>query len=396
MSETQIETPIGPLSITDVYMEYDGPRVFRCSSQAGETYLGLWVEETPALDRWLLVPISVRRLALVETGALPLAQAILEAEGGWVWIITFGKRDERLTGAEKTPCTDIDPRHLPDADACLTGAASYRVPDEPPLVKATRTGREVIDLYFDGEGADRNEVEADQLGSTLLRLQSLTRTLGHKAAPIVGPLPRTVVEDNTLMVTGMVAGSFGVRLESRCLSDLFGETRVAVAVSRLMDLLEASRKGNLQEALPAIGPRAASGYRYLLQALSGGGSGLKAHWASPSKKQRQVVLSLETVRSALAVLEEQVERQKQVFTCHGRLVGVMTDRRRFKFVSDTGDTFEGVYGPQVEGETLQMRLSKEMGGVSATAQLQETMEITPGGEERFKYELLSIAPDSAS
>ena len=74
------------MNIDETYIEYDGPRLFRCHVDAGETYLGFWCEQAPQHDRWLLVPITAEEQACLEIGLIHLREFVQQAAS--VLIIT--------------------------------------------------------------------------------------------------------------------------------------------------------------------------------------------------------------------------------------------------------------------------------------------------------------------
>jgi len=116
VSQLQMMTPLGELDIFEVYVEYDGPRVFSCKGKNDQLYFGIWAEEQPIIDVWLFVPISVSRLMAIRTGAVSFLDAILLAEGGWVWEVST-PYDGTPGSKTKRTASSLNPDHLPDPSA---------------------------------------------------------------------------------------------------------------------------------------------------------------------------------------------------------------------------------------------------------------------------------------
>ena len=59
---------------------YDGPRALLKKDRNGQDYLALWQDETPFAQRWLHIPLNPQALRETLAGALPLRQAIKNAD----------------------------------------------------------------------------------------------------------------------------------------------------------------------------------------------------------------------------------------------------------------------------------------------------------------------------
>ena len=71
---------LGDLDIEEVFVFFDGPRVFTCRSLTDQIYLAGWAEENLDSDLWLYLPISNARLKMIRSGAWPLKDAYLNPE----------------------------------------------------------------------------------------------------------------------------------------------------------------------------------------------------------------------------------------------------------------------------------------------------------------------------
>lgn len=112
MGEAELATPLGPLRITEVFVEHDGPRVCACECSTGQLYVGLWVVEEPQLHEWLLLPVSQTRLSAIRTGEITLREAILHAEDGWLWHVSY-PLDGQQPSARRVKGEDVSGDQLP-------------------------------------------------------------------------------------------------------------------------------------------------------------------------------------------------------------------------------------------------------------------------------------------
>jgi hypothetical protein len=80
------ETPLGQLEILEVFLQYDGPRLFSCLNKAKHIYLALWVDDENDIDLWMHVPISNQKLLQVRSSDISLREAFTESETGYLHI----------------------------------------------------------------------------------------------------------------------------------------------------------------------------------------------------------------------------------------------------------------------------------------------------------------------
>lgn len=389
----ELRTPIGMIAIADILVEYDGPRVFVGETTSGQRLLGCWIGEEPDNNEWILTPISRTRLAVVKTGQMSLREALEQAEDGWVyWIRTSSEPGKSV--CQLTQVDRINPDWLPDQDAYLNLPGERLPKSEPdPIVEAVRANREVLNLYLHGGRTRLHELEASYLGRILIRVQSLMLTLVAGDVSSRGPFPQRAINQNSLVVSGTMAGSFGVRLESMNMRSLFPDNPTTSAFSALIDLLDASNdRDNLRRTLTDVRPRAVNQLHMLFSTLSDGNLGLKADWGSPHGLAKSATIPLGSVRQALLVLDEEGELSKEQYEIHGRIVGINVEKKRFEFVGDNGERYRGAYDPEfVEESGIALNVDR---GVSGTTILEELLEMTVYGEEKPSFTMLKFTPDT--
>jgi hypothetical protein len=85
MIRSTINSPIGQLSVDEIYAYYDGPRLFTAKNKGGQSFLVVHADETDAGDTWLLAPISTARSQRIREGGIDLHDAFANSETGGVW-----------------------------------------------------------------------------------------------------------------------------------------------------------------------------------------------------------------------------------------------------------------------------------------------------------------------
>lgn len=79
------ETPIGSLAVKEVFLSYDGPKLFSCESLSGQSFVALSVEIIDEAERWFFAPASLPGLLSLRSGKVPLREAFLNPADGWIW-----------------------------------------------------------------------------------------------------------------------------------------------------------------------------------------------------------------------------------------------------------------------------------------------------------------------
>lgn len=80
-------TPIGDMHVIEVFLHYDGPKLFSCQDRTGtgQKYLVLLVDESETGDRWFLIPVSDDRLERIRAGETGLRECVQYPENGLLW-----------------------------------------------------------------------------------------------------------------------------------------------------------------------------------------------------------------------------------------------------------------------------------------------------------------------
>jgi hypothetical protein len=49
--------PVGNLTVFEVYVYYDGPKLFACRNASEQVFIAVWIDDGATHDSWLLVPV---------------------------------------------------------------------------------------------------------------------------------------------------------------------------------------------------------------------------------------------------------------------------------------------------------------------------------------------------
>lgn len=79
---------LGELSLDEVLLDHDGPRLFSLNS-AGTKYLVVWLREVEDLDSWLLAPSSDAAMEKVRKGHVEVRRPFIDATSGRVYKVSI-------------------------------------------------------------------------------------------------------------------------------------------------------------------------------------------------------------------------------------------------------------------------------------------------------------------
>lgn len=398
MADIEFHTQVGVLTVTEVYAEFDGPRLFACHNSSGQLHLCMFVARDERGSRWMLIPMSWTRLAAVRSGRLSLREAMVRAEDGWVWIARTGY-DIAIAPVDLLACVDIDPEYLPDEDAYLA-LPDVRLPviEESVEIEAQRNLRDTAYLYLRGAFEHAQVVAMSALAGVLSSFQNLIYVLADPEISPRGRIPAQVLQQNRLLTSGFVAGSFGVRLEASCGSLVCEETQVARSLRAALTLIDTGADPDtLRAMLISIRPRAANRYRNFLQTLRAHNLAIGVSLGTVAKYKREVALDSPTIRQILDLMDRQSELVEERHVKHGLLSALDTDAHKFSFRDDGGERYHGEYDPASElGETNEESWRRFVEGTLAgVAVISETLQVQPmTGAERLVFRLIEFTPDA--
>lgn len=369
------------LAPVEVFDYYDGPRFYSCRDKAGQLYLAYWVDESEQGSSWLYMRVSFERYGALRRGDVAIAEVLSQPEDGTALLVhsnTTGFSVSQLSAAE------IEPEWMPEAgDRLDLPHASLPSSLTTPTDLARLVSRHVFDVAFD-KLSNSYEMGAGKLGRLLEAFQNTLYALSCDPAMDVRRVPEDVKQKSELLVTGLFASSFGVRLQTKG-TDLFGTDDTARALQILTELIsDLSSPDILTSELRRLNILARSRFKHLLRVMVDSQVAVKADWGSPAGEQRHARASFENIALALQKLEASEDATQQTVERPARLVGVDVQSDFFALVLDDGEVIKGKLAKGLANKHFEVPSF-----VRAT--LQESSVVDPlTDREKWSYVLLNV------
>lgn len=171
---------IGNFRVLEVYIEWNGPRLYSCIDDMSRLVLVSWIEDKGLASRWWYVPISKRRLEDVRRGVVDISSAIRLPEGALYVATATGERIEFCS----VRLAEVDPSDfpLPGDRLALTSRLSAIIGESERQHVSKATGAEILDIGLVGNSVDDHMIGFDSLRKMLQRwsdfLDEVARSLG--------------------------------------------------------------------------------------------------------------------------------------------------------------------------------------------------------------------------
>lgn len=125
---------LGELAVQEVFLYYDGPRLFVAENAVGQKYLVNCLLSEDASDTWLVSAISDKRLLALRNGTLDLRDAFTKPELGYVFDVAVGKGGLLLRHSLKKS-EELEADDLPEAGVFLKSELGHGADLGLPLSK---------------------------------------------------------------------------------------------------------------------------------------------------------------------------------------------------------------------------------------------------------------------
>lgn len=392
------DTVLGLLQISEVFFEYDGPRLFLAQNRAGNLYLANCVDEDEdeGTETYLYVSVSSERMNLVRSGYLTLRDAFTHAEDSFVYDITaqYGV-SEPHNQLRTVPVNEIPDEWLPLADARLEVATETLPSFDPEKFKS------------DSEVAFRTRIALEIFPVDMLRtevsLRSMSRLAGSFQDAIDslaqedvgratkrGVIPDEILQDSELVFTEALAASFVMILAPKTSPTLLGNDLINRSTERLLELLRAAEsQAHLTELLSKYGVRAQSKFRGLLTILSDDETGAGVFLADHLGQMTVAKIGLESVRSALSIIDSRNPDSEKVELARVTLVGVNLRTGIFEiFDNSSAQRYSGQMEPEAKKQISGLPTGEENFYTASILKTNEYSTMTT--DITISYRLLSI------
>ena len=369
------------LTPVEVFDYYDGPRFYSCRDVVGQMYLVYWVDESEAGTSWLYVRISAERYAALKRGDVAIAYALSKPEDDTVLIVLSGAQEFTV---EQLKPAEIQHDWLPDLqDRLAIDHATLPARATSASDLAPRVRRQVFDVAFE-KTSNTYEMAAGRLGRLLEAFQNTVYALSCDPTSDIRRVPEETTQRSELMVTGLFASSFGVRLQTKG-AGLFEGDDTERALQTLAELIASlSAPDTLAADLHHLNILARSRFKHLLRVMVDSQVSVKADWGTPLGNGRQALASFADIVLSLQKLEASDAATSRVVERSVRLVGVDVQSDFFAVVLDDGEVLKGKLAKGLASRHFEVPSVIK-------AKLEETSVVDPlTDREKWTYVLLDV------
>lgn len=115
----------GKLRIINVYLEFDGPKIFYAENESGSTFFVYWVGDETTFENWYMIPCSKTKIIAFEKKQLNLKKILEEQEQDYFYEIKLPfSSEEKLIVNYKTK-DEIFKIELPDENVFVKKVVRY-------------------------------------------------------------------------------------------------------------------------------------------------------------------------------------------------------------------------------------------------------------------------------
>mgnify|MGYP001213392364 CR=1 FL=1 len=385
MNELFAKLPyIGDLYYHNEYLFYDEPQIFSCISRAFQLYFATLIESDSKIKKWLLVPISIGKLNMLENNSITIREIFTKPENEIIWgVISI---DNTFSIEEMKP-EDLTDSMLPLPGECLDLDNGDILADHSALTTARDEMRDIIDISFERENEHIREIPCITLSEELENTQQLFYALAYKEGGLYGPVPKQIKRNCCLCVSDTFAASFGVRFKSNELCDIYFETPLTNTLREFNTLLALSNnKDQMKDFLSTQSPRVAIRYRRFIKSLLTHKTALKIKNASPNNASFEKHLSTDELLKSLDLIDSELNELVKEERLYGKLIGINVDKQTFDFISTDDEKIHGYIAPELGGNVYSVPQVVEI-------TLEEKIDVdSVTHEEKIINKLISIKP----
>lgn len=372
---------IKDLTPIQIFDYYDGPKFYSCRDKVGQVFLVYWIDETNEYGSWLYLRASQERYSSLKNGNISIAEALSNPEEGTAFVV---KNYGTTFSVEEISAAHIHPDWLPPINDYLHLSESFLPEKTLSAVEiAERSNRQVIDLAFD-KLSNTYEMGCGKLGKLLDSFQNVIYALACDAQLDVRRVPEGIKFKSEVLVTGLFASSFGIRLQSKG-GELFSNGETANAIEALANLISTlGDPEKVPEELHRFNILARSRFKHLLRVLVDSEVSIKVDWGSPFGNALQSRVSFSEITRALKKLEETDVATKNIIERPATLVGVDVESDFFALKIEGNEIIKGKLSKSVSSRNFDVPSS-------IIAKLEESCVIDPLTEkEKWSYILVDF------
>ena len=234
----RISANFGYLDLIEIYIEFNGPKLFSCCNNYGQIFLILWFDEEECKETWFYILISLDRLKNIREGKFDLHEAFLNPENSFIYQVDIDTEKE-TESVEKINSLDINKEYLPVPQTFIKcEQENFKInllSQNASLVQdAVQKCREIVSLRLESQLKYNNEISINHLSYILSSFQSLINTIAKDINN------NHFVQKNTqfnLFATS--PGSFKLELGS-VIDDISDNSLAGDSIEEFLNFIEAS------------------------------------------------------------------------------------------------------------------------------------------------------------
>lgn len=369
----------------EVFDFFEGPRFYSCKNQTGQIYLVHWVDESDYCDVWLYLKVSFEKYCALKNKKIDIRSCFENPEEGFSFLVSVASCNEfNISLIEPA---EYDSEWLPDNGEFLDyHTTSTTLPDKIVDVQeaAVANSRQVLDLSF-SKVHQTYEIASEALGKILTTVQNYIYSSACPNDIDIRKVPEHIKDENMLMVSGLFASSFGVRLQSKN-SDLFPASNQNNNLQSFMELLAATEESDrVLKEVKNYNLLSRARYKAVLQELVIAEVSIKAEWSDPHGNSKISRIPFHQIKESLKKLEDGESSNTQIVKYTDiKLVGVDIENDFFAVVKNDGELLKGKLDKSLE--SYQFNVPSRI-----NVKIEETCKINPvTDKEKWFYKLIEI------
>lgn len=386
MSFSWVSPNFGSLDLIEVYIEFNGPKLFSCCNNLGQIFLALWFDEEEYKEIWFYILVSLEKLKNIREGRVDLHEAFLKSENSFIYQVEIDVEKE-LEFVEKIDSLHINKEWLPLPDTFIRcEEENFKInllSQNASLVQdAVQKRREIVSLRLESQSKYDNEISIHYLSNILNSFQSLINAISKEINQ------NHFLEKNTqfnLFATS--PGSFKLELGS-VVNDISDNSLVGDSIEEFLKLIKASRNNeSLQELISQRSQKIFDGYRGFIQSLAKSNCRIDIDWASPTPNRGSIKqASLSNARDIVNSLKETKLPEERKISVMGELFKIDIDKWKFGIKDMTSSkNYEGKILNSARRPASVATMNKVY-----EAEIKVITKLTVTNEIKHYYELISL------
>lgn len=351
-------TVLGTLDLEEVFLDYEGPKLFSARNATGQRYFVVAVDEDDHHLIYVYVAISAERYLAVRSGLLTLRAVLTEPEGDMFVVrsnYSAQTHDVQTIAPERLPDA-----WLPDTDALLRVPTHTQTVFDPQKLteRAGIEQRSLVALRLERPDLVRTEYPLSDLKDLLRDVQETVYAIAAEIEgrpTAAGMIPARITQESELSLVDLQAASFVVVLAPTLGGQMVEYSLAGAASDQLVSLIASAEDDDtLRASVSRLHERAFSKFRGLLADIADTTTRVNVYLAKPNGDLRETTMSAQQANRGLAIMSEVSTDEEFVNIERAILIGANVRTRAFELRDEaTDEKYAGKVAkdalPQIEG-----------------------------------------------